>query len=140
MRSLCTRAFGSCLLALALAGCSGNRDALEKRISSLQNDLSKLQNHNDRLEERLEALEMRKDPTPAPASTALGQGVVDHPPLKVVKLEPQAGEAALPSSTPVAELASGEAVDDKAPRPVIRIHGSRVDGESDASAQRRRGE
>ena len=106
----------------------------------MQNDLSKLQNHSDRLEERLEALEMRKDPIALPASTAAGQGVVDHPPLKVVKLEPQTGEATLPSSSPVAELGAGEAVDDKAPRPMIRIHGSRVEGDSDSGAARRRGE
>ncbi|HEY2410538.1 MAG TPA: hypothetical protein VGI10_31260 [Polyangiaceae bacterium] len=122
------------------AGCAGNHDALEKRITSLQNDVSRLQNHGDRLEERLEALELRKDTPPAAASAS--DKIVDHPPLKVVKLEPQTSDSALPSSAPVAELAAGEAVDDKAPRPMIRIHGSRVDGDADSAggAPRRRGE
>ena len=135
MRSLRRLVGVLCVCALPLvAGCAGNRDALEKRITALQNDVSRLQNHGDRLEERLEALELRKDASASPASTALGQGVVDRPPLKVVKLEPQAGEAPLPASAPVAELAAGEAADDKAPRPMIRIHGSRIDSDSDASA------
>lgn len=135
--------------ACSLTACGGGHDELAKRLSSVQADLTRLQNHSDRLEERLEALEMRKAQAAAPPPVETAHAV-DRPPLKVVKLEPGDETAgAVPADSPTAELRPEDSVTDQTPRPVIRVHGSRTDGDvklandadsGDAPRRKRRGE
>jgi hypothetical protein len=117
---------GSCALfllpfALILAGCGSGRDAMEKRLVSLQDEVTHLQNSNDRLAERLQAIEIqginaRKQPEKAgvePEDTR-----VVRPELRVVKVAPGGGggeEAAAPEPEAAAE--------DGTPRPVLRDYG-----------------
>lgn len=126
-RKLCAL---SVLAGLAALGCGSGKDALEKRVASLQEELVAVQNSNDRLAERLAALEIRQAQSPAPARARAaapaasdeaeapeGQDVIERPPLKVVRLAP--GSQAQGAGTDPAEES-----EDSAPRPVIRDLGS----------------
>lgn len=109
-------------LGLCAIGCGSDKDSMEKRLATLQEDLIAVQNDNDRLSERLAALEMRQSrarpAAPAPASEAPAEpATLERPPLKVIKLAPGSQPAA---PEPAAEA---EAPDD-GPRPVIRDLGS----------------
>jgi hypothetical protein len=119
-----------CLGAILATGC-GSGARLEKQIADLRQELVRVHNDNDRLEERLSALEAEqtararqqaRDGKPAPAT---------HPPLKVVRLEPEEAVASEPESTVVtaAQLASPDPTNkdqDSAPRPMIKGTGQKV--------------
>ncbi|MBK7585988.1 MAG: hypothetical protein IPI67_38105 [Myxococcales bacterium] len=132
MRSLLSLARRSALglvvvpCALFAVACGGsNRDALEKRVATMQEELTRVQNTNDRLAERMQALEiigMRGQRTAeAPSQPAEPEETrVARPTLKVVKLGP--GAAAAPAE-PEAEEAP--AAEEKGPRPVLKEYGAK---------------
>ena len=140
MRALPLR-FGSFPLLAAtvlLGACGGGREDLAKRLASVQADLVKVQSHSDRLEQRLEALEMRTtEPAPVrPVSESAAHS--DHPPLMVVKLEPDDSHEAS-ANAPTAALRPEDSAADQTPRPVIRVYGSRTDvGSASDSSKRKR--
>lgn len=121
------------LFAFACAmGCASEKDALDKRVATLQEELVAVQNANDRLAERLMALEIQqarggsgsgKKATRAEAEAEpeheAEEDAVDRPPLKVVRLAPgsQTGGSAAAQQAP-------ENMEDDANRPVIRDLGS----------------
>ncbi len=155
MRSLSFRFAWISLLAGAcsLTACGGSHDELTKRLSSMQTDLTRLQNHSDRLEERLETLEMSRKAEAAQARpVASAAPTVERPPLKIVKLSPgDETHSEVPADAPTSELRPEDSVTDQTPRPVIRVHGTRNDGDvklandtdmspSDAPRHKRRGE
>jgi hypothetical protein len=117
----------------SVSACGGNHDELSKRLAAIQLDLSKLQSHSDRLEERLEALEMRKAAAVSAKLASEGAGTVEHPPLKIVKLEPGDDTHDAPADAPTAELRPEDSAADKSPRPVIRVYGSHSDGDVNSS-------
>jgi hypothetical protein len=110
---------------LVVVGCGSGKDAMEKRLSSLQEEVTRLQNTNDRLAERMQALEIQGFAAHAAAkeeAKALGpeDTRVVRPPLKVVKVAPGDGPIRDEGAGPDAEATpedSGEA------RPVLRDHG-----------------
>jgi peptidoglycan hydrolase CwlO-like protein len=134
MRSLLFR-FGWFSLSAALfslSACSSSHDDLSKRLATLQSELTRLQNHGNRLEERLEALEMRQSAAGAltRAATRDSAANAERPRLLVVKLEPDDDARAAPSSAPSAALPADESASDPSPRPMIRVYGSRTEGDS----------
>jgi hypothetical protein len=90
----------------------------------MQDEITKLQNQNDRLVERVDAMEQREakaeKAAKASASTA-DSAASERPSLKVVKVVPE-DTSGMPSSQ-VGTPAPGEAADDPAPRPVIKLRG-----------------
>lgn len=98
----------------------------------MQRELVRVHNDNDRLEERLAALEADQ------AARAQRQTREDkpmqhsHPPLKVVRLEPEPSTTAEPeptaAATPAATAADAAALknQDSAPRPMIKGTGQKV--------------
>jgi hypothetical protein len=138
MRPLPLRFGWFSLLAAActLSACGSSHDDMTKRLASVQSDLTKLQAHSDRLEERLEALEVRKDvPAPAKPTTEMA-ATIERPRLMVVKLEPGDDTHDAPADAPTAELRPEDSAADQSPRPVIRVHGSHTDGETDSDSPR----
>ena len=120
----------------ALSACGGgSHDEISKRLAAMQSDLSKVQAHSDRLEQRLEALEVRKDAALAakPGGEPSASATLEHPRLMVVKLEPGDDTHDAPADAPTAELRPEDSAADNSPRPVIRVHGSHSDGDSDSS-------
>lgn len=113
----------------SVSACGGSHDDLAKRLAAMQIDLTKLQSHSDRLEERLEALEMRKEAATQGKTASDGPGTVEHPRLKIVKLEPGDDTHDAPADAPTAELRPEDSAADKSPRPVIRVYGSHADGD-----------
>jgi hypothetical protein len=111
-------------LCLIFAGCGGSsRDAMEKRLSSLQEEVTHLQNSNDRLAERLQALEiqgLKAGSSPAKAEVEPEDTRVVRPQLRVVKVGP-AGEERAEDAPPAAEAVADESNE---PRPVIKDHGA----------------
>jgi hypothetical protein len=103
-------------------GCSSGKNALEKRVASLQEELVALQNTNDGLSERMTAIEMRQMRSAGVPSRAESDepSQIDRPPLKVVRMGPGA-RAPDPSEDPEAAIENG---DDGAERPMIRDLGS----------------
>jgi hypothetical protein len=121
--------------ACSLSACGGSHDDISKRLAAMQGDLTKLQAHSDRLEERLEALEVRKQ---AEAAAAAKPGrdaaaTVERPRLMVVKLEPGDDTRDAPADSPTAELRPEDSAADNSPRPVIRVHGTHSDGDTESS-------
>lgn len=123
-------AVAALLLALSAVACGGSQqDALNKRISRLQDELTAVQATNDRLEERLVVLEARaatgrseprRDepaakhaPKPEPEEVD-SREPVERPRLKVIRVVP--GDESLPAAAPADE-------DEAEKRPVIRQHG-----------------
>lgn len=109
-------------LVLLCAACGGNKDALEKKVSGLQEEVTRLQNGNDRLAERLQAVElgvMRSEPrslTEKPSSEDKDRVV--RPPLKVVHMGPgneNVAEEEVAEPTPAPETEK---------RPVLKDYGS----------------
>lgn len=141
MRSLSIRSgWFSLVLALPLAACGGGHDDLGKKLSAMQTELTQVQQHNQRLEERLQALEVRKE-APVPRSTSADSGGAgERPRLMVVKLEPGAenNEPAMVQSNdaPTAAIRPEDSAADTSPRPMIRLYGSRSDGDSSSSRKR----
>ena len=101
----------------------------------MQGDLTKLQAHSDRLEERLEALEVRKQTEAAAAAKPArdASATVERPRLMVVKLEPGDDTRDAPTDSPTAELRPEDSAADNSPRPVIRVHGTHSDGDTESS-------
>jgi hypothetical protein len=120
--------------ACTLSACGSSHDDISKRLAAMQSDLSKLQAHSDRLEERLEVLEVRKEAAlPAkPAGDASASGTLERPRLMVVKLEPGDDTHDAPTDAPTAELRPEDSAADNSPRPVIRVHGTHSDGDTDS--------
>ena len=140
MRFLPVR-FGRFLLltaTAALGACGGGHDELAKRLASVQADLIKVQSHADRLEQRLETLEMRSKELPKARPGSESAANPEHPPLTVVKLEPDDARDA-PASAPTAALRPEDSASDQSPRPVIRVYGSRTDvGSTPDNSKRKR--
>ena len=122
------------LLPLALvgtAGCGGSeRDAMRKRVSSLQDEVNLLQNTVDRLEERLAAVEMQERARPArpAAEESASTGTIERPRLKVIRLEPGA-EPVSEEPSPRSDAAPPPKDPPDDPRPVIRGSGDRLETE-----------
>lgn len=93
---------------------------MDKRLAGLRDDIARLQADNDRLSERVEALETHPAPAPAPAKQAAAANDESHPPLKVVKLVPNAAPA---GDSNTGDVAADERVDAPGNRPVIRVYG-----------------
>jgi len=112
-------------LCLIFAGCGGSgRDAMEKRLSSLQEEVTHLQNSNDRLAERLQALEiqgLKAHSAPAKAEVEPEDTRVVRPQLRVVKVGPTGDERAEQAPAPEPETMAEESNE---PRPVIKDHGT----------------
>lgn len=108
------------ILVAAISGCSSDRNAMDKRLAGLRDDIARLQADNDRLSERVEALETHPAPAPAPAKQAAANADESHPPLKVVKLVPNAAPA---GDSNTGDVAADERVDAPGNRPVIRVYG-----------------
>ena len=123
-----------------LPGCGGGHEELSKRLAAVQAELSQLHTHGSRLEERLQALEMREKAAAAALPGAVPSGSnVEHPRLMVVKLNPGDETHDAPSETPTASLQADDSAADAAPRPVIRVYGSRTDvGTGNDSPKRKR--
>jgi len=113
-----------CLLAL---GCSSDRDAIEKRLSTLRDDITRVQAENDRLSERVETLEVKQSAPPAPAEAASAR--VERPALKVVKLVPDEAGGESGAASPGAEPSPEERPDAPGTRPVIRVRGKELKGD-----------
>jgi hypothetical protein len=118
--------------ACALSACGGSHDDISKRLAAMQSDLTKLQAHSDRLEERLEVLEVRKEAALPAKPAGEASGMVERPRLMVVKLEPGDDTRDAPTDAPTAELRPEDSAADNSPRPVIRVHGSHSDGDTDS--------
>lgn len=134
------RAVFVCSLILgAVSGCGSDRDAMDKRLNGLRDDIARLQADNDRLSERVEALETRPAPAAAPvAEPSAAEPKADasvRPPLKVVKLVPNAAPAGDSTS---GDVPADERVDAPGNRPVIRVYGrdSRDERRAQASTSR----
>ncbi|HET9930431.1 MAG TPA: hypothetical protein VFQ35_07085 [Polyangiaceae bacterium] len=108
------------ILVAAISGCSTDRDAMDKRLAALRDDIARLQADNDRLGERVEALEAHPAPAPAPAKESAATSEESRPPLKVVKLVPNAPPA---GDSNTGDVAADERVDAPGNRPVIRLYG-----------------
>jgi hypothetical protein len=108
-------------LVLLCAACGGNKDALEKKVSGLQEEVTRLQNGNDRLAERLQAVElgiMKSEPSMSEKRTAEEKDRVVRPPLKVVHVGP--------GNENIAEEAAAEPTPEpeQEKRPVLKDYGS----------------
>ncbi|MCA9593009.1 MAG: hypothetical protein KC776_06845 [Myxococcales bacterium] len=120
----------------ALAGCGSNKDNVEKRLSELRDEIVRLQNNQDRLAERVMAVELARMQEPAAKPKAAAAERVERPPLKVIRLEPDA-PAAAPREPSAEEKSQDDASD--APRPVIRVRGKQgLLGPEDARAPKLR--
>jgi hypothetical protein len=117
-------------LAIAgVAGCSGERDALQKRVTALQEEVTLLQNSQDRLEERLAALELRESQMAERSAQAAPSTppTVERPRLKVIKVDPDSAAAPAPQGTSVPPAPQPEGEGSDSPRPVIRGTGTRLE-------------
>lgn len=97
-------------LALLVAGCGGNRDAIEKQLDSLKSEIAKIEADQDRLHERVNGLEAQKREAGARARVE-----EERPPLKVVVLKPEDDGSEQDSTI------DGE--DGDAPRTLVRAEG-----------------
>jgi hypothetical protein len=128
----------SCLtgpaLSVALAGCAGKSQALEKRLADLETQLTQVQNENDRLVERVGSLELQRAAAPPPQPAASDEPtVLERPPLKVIRVDPNQARAqteqdaerqSTPAAGPDADSPSPEPpLDPK--RPVLRLRGNK---------------
>jgi hypothetical protein len=106
---------------LLAAGCASDRDAIDRRLAGLSEDITRLQATNDRLLQRVDALEVERATKADAATRPKAPAPLEHAPLKVVKLEPDSGMAALPSRSP--DVSPAERPDAPGERPVIRVRG-----------------
>lgn len=111
------------LASLLLSACASDNEAMEKRISKLQEEVTRLQADLDRGTERLASLEERQTvmasrPPEATAPPADAKRV-ERPQLKVVRVEP-GGE----SPAPAAEAAPAE---EGGPRLLIQGEGKALE-------------
>jgi uncharacterized small protein (DUF1192 family) len=124
-RCICPSGWGfrlGVLGSLALSACAADNEAMEKRISKLQEEVTRLQADLDRGTERLSSLEERQ------SALSSGPGArpkeaepkrVERPQLKVVRVEP-GGEPAAAASEPAP-------ADDAGPRLVIQGEGKELE-------------
>jgi hypothetical protein len=131
-------AFVCSLILGAVSGCGSDRDAMDKRLNGLRDDIARLQADNDRLSERVDALEAHPAPAAAPVAQTASEPKTDssaRPPLKVVKLVPNASPAGDSTS---GDVPADERVDAPGNRPVIRVYGreSRDERRAQASSAR----
>jgi hypothetical protein len=112
------------LASLLLCACASDNEAMEKRISKLQEEVTRLQADLDRGTERLASLEERQTvmasraaEAPAPAAEAKR---VERPQLKVVRVEP-GGES------PSALGADAAPAEDGGPRLLIQGEGKSLE-------------
>jgi hypothetical protein len=118
-------------LTLLLAGCAGKSQAVEKRLADLEAQLTQVQNENDRLSERVGSLELQRAATPQPQPAASEEpSVIERPPLKVIRVEPQARATerdaerqSIPAAADVEPQPPDGPADPK--RPVLRLRGSK---------------
>lgn len=119
-------------LSVAFAGCAGKSQALEKRLADLDTQLTQVQNENDRLAERVGSLELQRAAAPPPQAAASEEpAVIERPPLKVIRVEPQARAVTeqdaerqgTPASGPDTSQSPEPAADPK--RPVLRLRGNK---------------
>ena len=123
-----------------VTACSGQSDALKKRIAELEDRVTVLQNQDDVLEARLSTLETEQSRTRSKARPASVQPTVEERPLlEVVKLVPS-GDARpdRPDATSAerktdTDLGSASGTD--APRPLLRGTGSRLETHDPAARQ-----
>ena len=121
-----------CLGAILATGC-GSSARLEKQLAEMREEMVRVHNDNDRLEERLAAVEADQVARAHPSVRGDTPGVASHPPLKVVRLEPEAEanaaeEPAGQSATPTAPAPDSAAAKnaDTTPRPMIKGTGQKV--------------
>ena len=109
---------------LALSACAADNEAMEKRISKLQEEVTRLQADLDRGTERLASLEERNTALVSDTADAGPKAAepkrVERPQLKVVRVEP--------GSEPSAAAASDTAVvEDAGPRLLIQGEGKELE-------------
>lgn len=129
MWSRCIRPSGGVLRlgilgGLLLPACASDNEAMEKRISKLQEEVTRLQADLDRGSERLASLEERQSALASRAPDARTEATeakrVERPQLKVVRVEP-GGES------PAATASEPPAPDDAAPRLLIQGEGKALE-------------
>lgn len=108
---------------LALSACAADNEAMEKRISKLQEEVTRLQADLDRGAERLSSLEERHSVIASGTGPAHPKAAepkrVERPQLKVVRVEPGGDSAkAAAESAPA---------DDAGPRLVIQGEGKELE-------------
>lgn len=88
---MAAQGLGVSMLLMVAVGCAGQSAETQSQLARLNEQLIVLQNDRDRLVERVDALEARTIAA-APVSDALAKEevVTRRPPLKVVRLEPNA--------------------------------------------------
>lgn len=108
---------------LLLSACASDSEAMEKRISKLQEEVTRLQADLDRGSERLASLEERQEAMISRPAEARGPAAeakrVERPQLKVVRVEP-GGEVAAPSP-------DAGAAEDSGPRLLIQGEGKALE-------------
>jgi hypothetical protein len=113
---------GFCLVLGIVCGCASDRNTIDRRLAGLSDDISRLQATNDRLMQRVDALELeRTQRRERPADAAPAPTVVEHAPLRVVKVEPPRGTQTQDNIG--REVAPEERPDAPGERPVIRVRG-----------------
>lgn len=120
------------LVSLA-SGCSSDREAIEKQLSSLRDDIRRLQKDNDRFAGRLDTLEAatsRAAAAPRDPGEETAANRLERPPLRVVKMVPEAAREA-----GAVDVAPEELPDAPGPRPVIRLRGTK-DSASESLAKK----
>jgi hypothetical protein len=117
----------------SISGCASGHAQAEKQLQALREELTLTQTALDRMEERLAAVEV--DAATVAHVKAPGQATAEEhtdatlsrPPLKIVKVEPDA-LAKNPEQTPVEGAPeAGETQQSELERPVIRGEGSRLE-------------
>jgi tol-pal system protein YbgF len=122
------------LLGLASSGCSSGKSAEERQLDDLRDEITKVQATSDKFEQRLDKLEVDSADVAAgdthatemtrPAARTTAVPIVT-PPLRVVHLGPDGlEETASPGET---AGAVNDDPNDAAPRPHIRIQGTRAE-------------
>jgi hypothetical protein len=135
MRSRYFSALGRAVLpwlVVFAAGCSSEKDGVEKQLSKLQDQLRHLQSETDRMGERLDAVESRQATASRPAEERVANNgsTLERPKLKVVRMEP--GDEAAADDAP--ETGAPPPEDDTAPRLVIQGEGKSIESRQLAGA------
>lgn len=89
---------------LGAVGCAGQNDRTRQQLEALEDRIAILQNERDRLDERLSALEQQQQVLVSAAANQ-PQAAAERPPLRVIRLSPQAAPA--PEATGERVLISG---------------------------------
>lgn len=134
MRSACFFALARVaapFLVAFVAGCSTEKDPMERQLSKLHEQIAELQNETDRMGERVDAVEARQASAARQSDdrvvAAASSGTLVRPKLKVVRVEPGA-ELAGDDMT-----AAGDQEND-GPRVVIQGEGKSLETRTVATA------